>query len=142
MTSFSSSATKLSNVSEEVFILMTNWQLFPFFLWNLLILDKLSFCFHSNCINYFYFFGSVTFPVRNMMCTTATMITHIIFVTTITTAGCVKKKRQCKFFQLKRKNLCSSVKFYTHFCRFKTFVANLCSLKCKSSWAHIAVVKK
>ena len=60
------------------------------------------------------------------------MRSYLIFVTTITTAGCVNNLANCKFFQLECEKL-----LYTQFCRKTTFVANL--LESKISWPEIAV---
>ena len=69
----------------------------------------------------------------------------LIFVTTVTTAGCVK----IDFFPIgKRKNCfvvfytwCKNLqRFYTQLCCETTFVANLCTFKWKISWPRIAVV--
>ena len=50
------------------------------------------------------------------------------FVTTITTAGCVKKLAKCKIAQLEQEKL-----LYTQFCRETTFVANLLTFKSRIS---------
>ena len=50
------------------------------------------------------------------------MYTYLIFVTTITTAGCVKDLAKYKFFQLERKKL-----LYTQFCcqfQMQTFLSS------------------
>ena len=70
---------------------------------------------------------------------------YLKFVTTITTADCVKKVSQVYFFQLERENffkLC--VISYTECknCRKTAFVANLRTFKCKIFWPQITVVLK
>ena len=64
------------------------------------------------------------------------MRSYLIFVTTITTGGCVNNLANCKRLQLERKKL-----LYTQFCRKTlTFEANLRTSKCKLSWPQMLVV--